>query len=228
LDKSIKIQEKKMSVHLDREIEKIKKMLVHLATIVEENVRKSVLSVSSRNEDLARKIITADDIVDKLEVELEEECLKVLALHQPLAADLRYVIACLKINNDLERIGDLAVNIAQRAIAIAENKEDKVPIDFSAIMEKTQQMLSLAIEATIELNPTIANQVCVMEKEIDEFNKEIHNEIIKLIKDKPKKTKYFLHILGVSRQLERIADYATNICEDVIYMIEGKIIRHQM
>ncbi|HOK03958.1 MAG TPA: phosphate signaling complex protein PhoU [Victivallales bacterium] len=217
-----------MSVHLDREIEKIKKMLVHLATIVEENVRKSVLSVSSRNEDLARKIITADDIVDKLEVELEEECLKVLALHQPLAADLRYVIACLKINNDLERIGDLAVNIAQRAIAIAENKEDKVPIDFSAIMEKTQQMLSLAIEATIELNPTIANQVCVMEKEIDEFNKEIHNEIIKLIKDKPKKTKYFLHILGVSRQLERIADYATNICEDVIYMIEGKIIRHQM
>ncbi|HRR28401.1 MAG TPA: phosphate signaling complex protein PhoU, partial [Victivallales bacterium] len=212
-----------MSVHLDREIEKIKKMLVHLATIVEENVRKSVLSVSSRNEDLARKIITADDIVDKLEVELEEECLKVLALHQPLAADLRYVIACLKINNDLERIGDLAVNIAQRAIAIAENKEDKVPIDFSAIMEKTQQMLSLAIEATIELNPTIANQVCVMEKEIDEFNKEIHNEIIKLIKDKPKKTKYFLHILGVSRQLERIADYATNICEDVIYMIEGKI-----
>jgi len=120
------------------------------------------------------------------------------------------------------------VNIAQRAIAIAENKEDKVPIDFSAIMEKTQQMLSLAIEATIELNPTIANQVCVMEKEIDEFNKEIHNEIIKLIKDKPKKTKYFLHILGVSRQLERIADYATNICEDVIYMIEGKIIRHQM
>jgi len=217
-----------MSVHLDREIEKIKKMLVHLATIVEENVRKSVLSVSSRNEDLARKIITADDIVDKLEVELEEECLKVLALHQPLAADLRYVIACLKINNDLERIGDLAVNIAQRAIAIAENKEDKVPINFSAIMEKTQQMLSLAIEATIELNPTIANQVCVMEKEIDEFNKEIHNEIIKLIKDKPKKTKYFLHILGVSRQLERIADYATNICEDVIYMIEGKIIRHQM
>jgi len=215
-----------MSVHLDKEISKIKKLLMQLATIVEENVRKSVLSVSTRNEELAKQIIATDDTVDKFEVELEEECLKVLALHQPVAADLRYVIACLKINNDLERIGDLAVNIAQRAVAISENKEEKVPVDFSAIMEKTQQMLALTIDAIIELNPESAKQVCQMDEEVDNLNKEIHAEIIKLIKDKPKKTKYFLHLLGVSRQLERIADYATNICEDVIYMIEGKIVRH--
>ena len=217
-----------MSVHLDKEINKIKKLLMHLATIVEENVRKSVISVSTRNEDLAKQIIASDDTIDKSEVELEEECLKVLALHQPVAADLRYVIACLKINNDLERIGDLAVNIAQRAIAISENKEDKVPVDFSLIMEKTQEMLALTIDSIIELNPLSARQVCEMDKEIDILNREIHDEIVKLIKDKPKKTRYFLHILGVSRQLERIADYTTNICEDVIYMIEGKIVRHQI
>lgn len=216
-----------MSILLDKEVNKIKQLLLHLATIVEENVRKSVLAVSSRNDELARQIISSDDLVDKAEVELEEECLKVLALHQPVAADLRYVIACLKINNDLERIGDLAVNIAERAIAISENKEDKVPVDFSTIMKKTQLMLSLTIDAVIDLNIESAKQVCEMDKAVDALNKEIHEEIVKLIKDKQKKTKYFLHVLGVSRQLERISDYATNICEDVIYMIEGKIVRHQ-
>lgn len=216
-----------MSILLDKEVNKIKQLLLHLATIVEENVRKSVLAVSSRNDELARQIISSDDLVDKAEVELEEECLKVLALHQPVAADLRYVIACLKINNDLERIGDLAVNIAERAIAISENKEDKVPVDFSTIMKKTQLMLSLTIDAVIDLNIESAKQVCEMDKTVDALNKEIHEKIVKLIKDKSKKTKYFLHVLGVSRQLERISDYATNICEDVIYMIEGKIVRHQ-
>ncbi|HPN84056.1 MAG TPA: phosphate signaling complex protein PhoU [Victivallales bacterium] len=216
-----------MSVHLQKEVEKIKKKLMQLATVVEENVRKAVISVSTRNEQLAREVISADDEVDKFEVELEEECMKVLALHQPVAADLRYVIACLKINNDLERIGDLAVNIAQRSLAIAEKKDGKVPVDFSSIMERTQVMLSKTLDSVIEFSPTKAREVCEMDEEIDKLNRDIHEEIVRLIKEKPNRTRYFLHMLGVSRQLERIADYATNICEDVIYMIDGKIIRHQ-
>jgi len=216
-----------MSIHLEKEIEKIKKKLMQLATLVEENVRKSVVAVGSRNERLAGEVISKDDEIDRFEVELEEECMKVLALHQPVAIDLRYVLACMKINNDLERIGDLAVNIAQRALSIAENKEDKVPVDFSAIMDRTQIMLAKTLDSVMEFSPAIAKEVCEMDAGIDSFNRDIHEEIIKLIKDKPRKTRYFLHVLGVSRQLERIADYATNICEDVIYMIEGKIVRHQ-
>jgi phosphate transport system protein len=215
-----------MSVHLEREVNKLKKKLMQIATLVEENVSKSVIAVESRNEQLAKEIIMKDDDVDKAEVELEEECMKILALHQPVATDLRYVIACLKINNDLERIGDLAVNIAQRALAIVESREDTVPVDFSAIMGRTQTMLAKTLDSVIELSPIIAREVCGMDDDIDKLNNDIHEDIVKMIKDKPKKTRYFLHLLAVSRQLERMADYASNICEDVVYMIEGKIIRH--
>jgi len=216
-----------MSIILEKEINNIRKNLMHLSTIVDESVRKSVNAVLEKDEKLAISIIESDNIIDKLEVEIEEECLKVLALHHPVAIDLRYIIACMKINSDLERIGDLTVNIAERAIAIAKHKDEDIPVDFSPIMEKTQQMLSKSINGLIDLNEKNVKDVLIMDNEVDNLNKEIHNKIIKLIKEKPKKTKYFLHILGVSRQLERIADYATNICEDIIYMTEGKIIRHQ-
>jgi phosphate transport system protein len=215
-----------MSVHLDREISKLKKKIMQIATMTEENVRRAVLSVNSRDEKLANEVIERDEELDRFEVEIEEECLKILALHQPVAADLRYVIACLKINNDLERVGDLAVNIAQRAAAIASNKEDSIPVDFNLIMDSSQRMFTKSLDAMMELNTTLAREVCEMDNETDNLNRDIHEEIIQMIKDKPKKTQYFLHLLGVSRQLERIADYATNISEDIIYMIEGKIIRH--
>jgi phosphate transport system protein len=215
-----------MSVHLDREISKLKKKIMQIATMTEENVRRAVLSVNSRDEKLANEVIERDEELDRFEVEIEEECLKILALHQPVATDLRYVVACLKINNDLERVGDLAVNIAQRAAAIASNKEDAIPVDFNLIMDSAQRMFTKSLDAMMEVNTALAREVCEMDNETDDLNRGIHEEIIQMIKDKPRKAKYFLHLLGVSRQLERIADYATNIAEDVIYMTEGKIIRH--
>jgi phosphate transport system protein len=215
-----------MLVHFEKEMVKLRKQLMQIVALVEESVRKAVVAVDTRDEDLANEVIKNDDEIDRAEVELEEGCLKILALHHPIATDLRYVVACMKINNDLERIGDLAVNIAQRAISISSKKEEKTPINFSVMMSKTQEMLVKSINSMIGLDPVAAEEVRCLDDGIDELNREMYKEIIKMIKDKPKRTKYFLHLLGVSRQLERIADYASNIAEDVIYLTKGKIVRH--
>ncbi len=215
-----------MSVHLDNEILLLKKKILHLSAIVENSVIKAVKSVTENDVELAKQVIEEDNIIDQMEIELEEECLKIIALHQPVAHDLRYVVACLKINNDLERIGDLAVNIAERTKKIAEDENRELPFDFTEMMEKTQIMLDQCLSAFIENDVFLANQVSLMDDEIDQMNRDIYNKVKRMIKKKSKKTSYYLHLLGVSRQLERIGDYATNIAEDVIYMIEGRIVRH--
>lgn len=215
-----------MSVHLDNEILLLKKKILHLSSVVEQSVIKAVQSVTENNVELAAQVIDEDDIIDQMEIELEEECLKIIALHQPVAQDLRYVVACMKINNDLERIGDLSVNIAERTQKITEEKNKELPFDFTEMMQKTQMMLNQCLDAFIENDISLASQVCQMDDEIDQMNRDIYNQIKKMIKKKSKKTSYYLHLLGVARQLERIGDYATNIAEDVIYMIEGKIVRH--
>ena len=136
-----------MSVHLDNEILLLKKKILHLSAIVENSVIKAVKSVTENDVELAKQVIEEDNIIDQMEIELEEECLKIIALHQPVAHDLRYVVACLKINNDLERIGDLAVNIAERTKKIAEDENRELPFDFTEMMEKTQIMLDQCLSA---------------------------------------------------------------------------------
>lgn len=194
--------------------------------MVEENVRKSVDAVANLDIDLAIKVKERDDDIDSMEVELEEECLKILALYQPVANDLRYVIACLKMNNDLERIGDLAVNIAKRAIVIAKYSDEDMAIDFYPLMEKTQIMLKKSLDSLVEMNSDLAIEVLTADDEIDKINKKNQQSVMELIKKNPEKVEYYIHILNVSRHLERIADYASTIAEDVIYMITGRIIRH--
>lgn len=217
-----------MTIHFNRALDRLKKQVLELTAIVEQEVRKAVDSVNNLDSELAKEVIDGDLQIDRKELEIEEECLKILALHQPVAIDLRYVIACLKMNNDLERIGDLAVNIAERALAIIEtHPEEPTPIDFLPMTGKTQEMVRQALDALISMDENLAVQVCADDDIIDNYNREMYSEIFRLIKENPDKTEYYINILSISRHLERIADYATNIAEDIIYTVNGNIVRHQ-
>jgi phosphate transport system protein len=216
-----------MKHHLHREIDKLKTMLLSLGTDVEESVYKSVQALDKRDRRLAEQVIEGDTPIDRFEVYLEEECLKILALYQPVAIDLRFVIAVLKINNDLERIGDLAVNIAERALQLAQDEPIDVPFDFVGMAEKVRAMLKKSLDALVNLDSRQARDVCAADDEIDGIHKNMYPKVQDAITKDPKHMAALLQYLGVSRYLERIADHATNIAEDVIYMADGDIVRHR-
>ncbi|MBN2183715.1 MAG: phosphate signaling complex protein PhoU [Candidatus Krumholzibacteriota bacterium] len=216
-----------MSKHIRVEIDKLKKAILTVGTSVEESLFKAVKSLESRDEKLAKEVIDGDPEIDRMEVELEEECLKILALHQPVAVDLRLIISILKINNDLERVGDLSVNIAERALFLAQSSRDKSLFDFSEMTTKVREMLKNSLDALVNEDSILAHKVCVSDEIVDGMNSDFFLEIQKEIKERPADVENLIHQLSISRHLERIADQATNIAEDVIYMIEGKIIRHK-
>jgi phosphate transport system protein len=216
-----------MTLHMQREIEKLKHLVLTLGAEVEDHVHKAVQCVQSRNLELAEKIIGADSQIDRSEVELEEECLKILALHQPVAIDLRFVIAVLKINNDLERIGDLAVNIAERAVYLSSREPVDIPFDFTSMSEKTKEMLKKSLDALVNMDPRMAWEVCAMDDEVDAINREMYDQVQEGIRHNIAQMGSLIHLLSTSRHLERIADHATNIAEDVIYMVAGEIVRHK-
>lgn len=216
-----------MSRHLEKELESLKKKLLSLTAVVETSVYQSVSAVNDRNAAIGQKVIDGDDQIDRMEVDIEEECLKILALYQPVAADLRYVVAALKMDNDLERIADLAVNIAERAVFLAQADPVPIPFDFKVMAETTRQMLCEAIESFVDRDVQKAFQVCRMDDQVDAINREMYGQVYQAIRRDPAHTESLIHYLSVSRHLERIADYATNIAEDVIYLVDGTIIRHQ-
>lgn len=215
-----------MSVLLQNELDVLKRKLLNLSSTVEKSVELAVRAVIERDAELAKEVVKGDHAIDLKEVEVEEDCLKILALHQPVAIDLRLVIAVLKINNDLERIGDLASNIAHRAIYLTQKKPIAIPFDYQKMVSTTRTMLRNALDAFIKLDTSLAHQVCSMDEEVDNVNREMYNKVFYEIKNNPNLVEPLIHYLSISRNLERIADYATNIAEDVIYMIDGKIIRH--
>ncbi|MCX7426409.1 MAG: phosphate signaling complex protein PhoU [Planctomycetia bacterium] len=215
-----------MSVHLEREIDKIKKRVLSLSAIVEDQLQMSVRAMLDRDEELARTIRERDAEIDQLEIEVEEECLKTLALYQPVAIDLRLIVAVLKINNDLERIGDLAVNIARKARRLAVLPAIENPFDLSGMAEKTQAMLRDSIDALVNMDVALAGDVCGRDDEIDAMKREIRRTSEAMIGREPEHVAAILNLMAASRNLERVADLATNIAEDVIYMVEGKIVRH--
>ncbi len=213
---------------LHKEIEKLKQMILSLVAEVEENVRMSVNALEKRNAELAEKVIKNDLMIDKLEVDFEEECLKILALYQPVAIDLRFIVAVLKINNDLERISDLAVNVAERAIFLVSAKGVDLPFNFSIMTDKVQDMLRKSVNALITMDAKEAYEVCEADNEVDALNREMYEIVKQGVRKNPEDVEELVHYLSVSRHLERIADHATNIAEDVIYMINGDIVRHHV
>jgi len=216
-----------MTQHFERELEGLKKELLELSAAVEESVVKAIQSLKDRNETVAREVIDNDDAIDDAEVALEEQCLKILALHQPVAGDLRFIVATLKINNELERVADLAVNIAERSLVIGRQKIIDAPFDFTHMAQKSRSMLTHAIDSLIKMDISLAHEVCHADDEVDGLNREVYQRVYQLIKEQPDDVEILINYVSVSRHLERIADYATNIAEDVIYLVEGKIIRHQ-
>lgn len=215
-----------MSVHLQREIEKLKNSLLSLCGLVESQVQLAVQAMEDRDVEAARQVEQRDARVDQREVEVEEECLRILALYQPVAIDLRLIVSALKINNDLERVGDLAVNIAHKAVALVGEAPLEVPFDLGEMAAKAQAMLRDSLDALVRLDPRLAARVCARDDEVDRMKHEVRVEVEKMIEADPRRTRPLLRLLAVSRNLERIADCATNIAEDVIYMVEGRIVRH--
>ncbi len=215
-----------MKYRLQREIEKLKKSILTLGALVEERLYMAIRSINQREKNIALNVIDGDREIDDMEVELEEECLKLLALHQPVAIDLRFIIAVLKINNDLERIGDLVVNICERASYMVEQEEVPVPFDFNAMSEKVKTMLKTSLDSLVNMDTDLAHKVRNMDDEVDDINRQMFNQVYKGIPESPEHIGVYLNHLSVSRHLERIGDLATNIAEDVIYMVEGKIVRH--
>ncbi|UCC97096.1 MAG: phosphate signaling complex protein PhoU [Phycisphaerales bacterium] len=212
---------------MKREIDKLKRMLMSLCEVVEQSLRKAVSSIKERNAELAKNVIDADVDIDHMEVDIEEECLKLLALYQPVAIDLRFIITALKINNDLERIGDLAVNLAERSVFLAGRQWGEIPLGFETMAEKTESMLRRSLEALVNMDSKLAYEVCAADDEVDAMNRQIYSVIQNAIPTHPEQADCLIHLLSASRHLERVADHATNIAEDVIYMIEGRIVRHQ-
>ncbi len=216
-----------MSIHLQRELDKLKRDLLLICSIVEEQVQKATRALLDRDAELAREVQEMDAEVDRREINLEEECLKTLALYQPVAINLRQLIAALKINNDLERIGDMAVNIARKATALAQETAVAIPADFAEMGEQTQSMLRRSLDSLVQMDVALARDVCACDDEVDQLKKKLRNQIEQQIRRDPERVDSMLRLLSVSRNLERIADYAANIAEDVIYMVDGRIVRHQ-
>jgi phosphate transport system protein len=217
-----------MSEHLQKEIDGLKKRTLSLSTLVEENVSRAVRAFSEKNGKLAQRVIDMDVVIDTLEIEVEEECLKILALHQPVAVDLRFIVAVLKMNADFERIGDLAVNIAERALALLRLPATDLFEQVDEIITKVRDMLRNSLDSLVNLDESLARTVCAADDEVDAFYRDIYNKIKRKILESPtdETVDDMLQLLSISRHLERIADHATNIAEDVIYMIEGIIYRH--
>lgn len=217
-----------MTRHLDREIDRLKEAVLGLSALVEESVYRAIRAVEEGDAKLAQQVIDEDTVIDQREVVVEEECLKIFALYQPVAIDLRFLVAILKLNSDLERIGDLSVNIASRALRLAALPRPAGSIDFGAMYAQAKAMLRGALEALVELDTKRAMEVIRSDEVLDDANRLNFRTIKDLIRTNSADTDALLHYLSVSRNLERIGDHCTNIAEDVLYMMEGKIVRHRL
>ena len=216
-----------MARHIEHQISQLKNSILQFGTIVEESISRSNTALFKRDVELAQKVVANDTEIDRLEVELEEECLKVLALYQPVAADLRFVVAVLKINNDLERIGDLASNIAKTVSQLTITGPLELPEEISSMAKQVEEMVKNSLDAVVKADPDLARQVRKEDDIVDAGRHTVRKLVIQQIKKDPEKVEGLLQINSISKHLERIADMATNIAEDVIYMVEGEIVRHR-
>jgi len=216
-----------MTVHMLRELDKLKKMILALSAVVEESVQQGVLALVKRDEALARKVISMGDQVNQLEVDLEEECLKILALHQPVAADLRFIVAVLKINNDLERINDLAGNLAARALQLMSDVSIQPPFDVVEMSAAVEDILRKSLDALVNLDDGLARKAIQLDDGVDRMHQRSFDMVKEQIRQQPEHIDGLISYLSISRYLERIADLATNVAEDVIYLVDGRIVRHK-
>lgn len=216
-----------MSAHLHQQIDRLKQMIIDLGKQVDEAVQRAIQAVHEPDPSLAQQVIDGDERIDRLEVEIEEECLHALALHQPVAMDLRYIVAMLKINNDLERIGDLAVNIADQAICLAEGPTVTLPFNLEGMGEGVSRMLRESRESLLNIDVKLAEHVRKEDDEVDAIHRDMYERVETAIQGDVSHCEQYMRMLSVSRNMERIADHAVNIAEDVLYLARGEIMRHR-
>src|SRR5437764_13955086 len=216
-----------MSKHLERDLDNLQRDLLTLASSVEEAIHKATRALQERDPDVARQVIDGDNEIDEEENHVEEECLKILALHQPVAADLRRIAAAMKINTDLERMADLAEDIAERVMHLAGLPVVPIPAKLQGMTDLTTTMVRQSLDAFVNLDAHEARRVCRLDDEVDRYNSAIIQELVALMQESPAMVEPGLSLFSATRHLERIADHATNIAEDVVYLVEGTIIRHR-
>jgi phosphate transport system protein len=212
--------------HFQKELEDLKENLLKMATLVERVIADAVESLMKRDSALAQKTIASDDPINDLELVIDEMCLKLLALRQPMAIDLRFITAAMKIVTDLERMGDQAVNIAERAITLNQEPQLKPYIDIPRMAEITQSMVKDVLDAFVKQDSPLARSVCVRDDTVDGLNDQVFRELLTYMISDAKTITRSVHLMIVSRCLERIADHATNIAEDVIFMVDARVIKH--
>ena len=213
-------------IRLEEETNKLKKMLFEMATSVEEMIAKSVKALEENNMILAEEVIKSDQIVNEMEVDIDNQCIRILALYHPEAEDLRTVTMIMKINNDLERIGDHAVNIAEMTKYLADKPPVKPLIDIPKMAEKAIEMLQESLDSFVNKDADLAVEVCKKDDEVDALEPQIVRELITYMISDPLTIDRALTLILIARGLERVADLATNIAEDTYYISSGKILKH--
>ena len=217
----------KMNRQFDQELDHLKQDLLQMAGLAETAVSKSILSVTTRDSDLARDVITDDITLNRMELAIEEQAFKLLALRQPLASDLRLTTAAMRIATELERIGDQAVNIAERALELNSRPPLQLPIDLKVMADMALGMVNNSIDAFVHQNPKLAIKVCQRDVEVDLLDDEYVQKILGCMIQESRWVTRLHHFLIIVRNLERIADLATNIAEDIVFIVEGRVIKHQ-
>jgi len=212
--------------HFEEQLEGLKGNLLKMASLVEEAIRDSVQSLVKRDSNLAKKIFEREDGINKMEILIDDMCLKLLALRQPMAVDLRFITSAMKINTDLERMGDLAVNIAERAISLNQEPQLKPYIDLPRMAEIAQSMVKDVLDAFVTRDSKLARSVCERDDLVDDLNDQVVRELLTYMMSDLKSISRAVHLMIVARCLERIADHATNIAEDVIFVVDALVIKH--
>ena len=217
-----------MQRHFDEELDALKQTLLAMGGLVEDQIRRVMRALVDRDDSLAQEVIARDQQVNAYDTEVDETCVNLLALHQPTAGDLRFLTTAMKIVTDLERIGDQAVNIAQRALELNREPQLKPYIDLPRMAEKAQRMVKESLDAFVARDTEMARRVCGEDSEVDALKEQIFRELLTFMMEDARTIPRAIRLILISRFLERVADHATNIAEMVIYLVEGKMVRHTL
>lgn len=216
-----------MSIHLNRDLETLHQHILQMCASVEQLVHQAVEELGKPDVAVSEKLVASDDEIDRWDVRIEEECLKILALHQPVAENLRRVTAVMKIAWELERVADVSVNIAERAAGLAGSPPIVIPEKLHQMAQIAVDMLRRSLDAFVQKDPQLARDVCRQDDQVDALNREIIADLLQIMKSRTELVEPAVQLFSASRHIERVADHATNIAEDVVYLVEGEIIRHR-
>lgn len=215
-----------MQRHFDQELAQLKEQLLRMGALVEQQIQRALQALVERDSELARLVVERDHNVNSLDVAIDDACIRLLALHQPTAGDLRFITTAMKISSELERMGDLADNIAHRALELNDEPQLKPYIDIPRMANWTMRMVQECLNAFVNSDSTLARKVCGDDDFVDDVNEQLFRELLSFMMENPRTITRAIRLTFVAKSLERIADHATNIAELVVYMVEGKNIRH--